>query len=64
MTSPMWHKSSRSTQGTTGDCVEVAKLSETIGVRDSKQPEAGHLSIDRDQFTVLVERVKRSELDL
>jgi hypothetical protein len=64
MTSPMWRKSSRSTQGTTGDCVEVAKLSETIGVRDSKQSDAGHLSIGRDRFAALVERVKRSELDL
>jgi hypothetical protein len=60
----MWRKSSRSTEGTSSQCVEIAQLSGNIGMRDSKQPDAGHLSIGRDRFAALVERVKRSELDL
>jgi hypothetical protein len=27
------------------ECVEVARLPEGIGVRDSKAPDAGHLSV-------------------
>ncbi|MDX6429632.1 MAG: hypothetical protein QOE54_1998 [Streptosporangiaceae bacterium] len=58
-----WRKSSRSnTSG--GDCVEAARLSGTIGIRDSKQPHAGHLAISRDEFAGLVQRIKQHDLDL
>lgn len=58
MTSPTWRKSSRSTnQG--GECVEVAALSDVIGVRDSKDPDAGHLALAPDRFAALVRRIKR-----
>ncbi|WUH98784.1 DUF397 domain-containing protein [Spirillospora sp. NBC_00431] len=60
MTSPIWRKSSRSTEGTTGQCVEVARLTKAIGMRDSKQPEGGHLALTTDQFAALVQRVKNS----
>jgi hypothetical protein len=33
-------------------------------MRNSKQADAGHLSIGRDQFAALIQRTKRSELDL
>nr|WP_190866056.1 DUF397 domain-containing protein [Actinomadura sp. RB99] len=34
-----WRKSTYSTEGTSAQCVEVAALSDAIGVRDSKDPE-------------------------
>ncbi|WP_242883316.1 DUF397 domain-containing protein [Actinomadura litoris] len=58
-----WRKSSYSGSGAAGgqDCVEVARLAGTVGVRDSKAPEAGHLSINRETFAVLVARLKQDE---
>lgn len=54
---PVWRKSSKSTnQG--GECVEVAALSNAIGVRDSKNPQGGHLSLSRENFATLVQRIR------
>ncbi|SDI37924.1 protein of unknown function [Actinokineospora alba] len=49
-----WRKSSRSTGDTETECVEVAFVPGTVGVRDSKKPEAGAL--------VVSERAWRSAL--
>ncbi len=38
-----WRKSSRS--GNQGQCVEVATADSTWYVRDSKNPDAGHLTV-------------------
>jgi formylmethanofuran dehydrogenase subunit D len=58
-----WRKSSRS--GTSGgDCVEVANLAGNIAVRDSKAPQAGHVTLPAGSFTDLVARIKAGELDL
>ncbi|MGI5324035.1 DUF397 domain-containing protein [Actinomadura nitritigenes] len=58
MTAPTWRRSSRSTtQG--GECVEVAALFNVVGVRDSKNPDGGHLALAPKQFAVLVRRIKR-----
>jgi hypothetical protein len=59
----VWRKSSLSTNNG-GDCVEVAQLPGNIGVRDSKAPDAGQLSISRTEFAALVQRIKRDDLDL
>lgn len=39
-----WRKSSRSGQGSNGDCVEVALVSPAVAVRDSKRPDAGAIT--------------------
>jgi hypothetical protein len=63
MTSPVWRKSSRSTEGTTGDCVEVAGLCGAVGLRDSKSPLGGHHAVSRTAFARLVQQIKVGDLD-
>lgn len=41
-----WFKSSHS-GGSGTECVEVADLSATVGVRDSTRPEGPHISVGR-----------------
>jgi hypothetical protein len=54
---PVWRKSRRSTnQG--GACVEVAALPQAVGVRDSKDPERGHLTLTSREFADLIKRIK------
>ncbi|MGQ0838920.1 DUF397 domain-containing protein [Actinokineospora sp.] len=50
-TAPRWRKSSRS--GNTTNCVEVAPLDRTIGVRDSKNPGPA-LSFTRASFATFL----------
>jgi hypothetical protein len=38
-----WRKSSRSGDGSNGDCVEVAFADQAVGVRDSKNSAGRHL---------------------
>ncbi|TDE33650.1 DUF397 domain-containing protein [Actinomadura sp. 6K520] len=64
MTSPQWRKSSRSSDGTSGQCVEVARLDDAIGLRDSKAPSSGHLSLSSESFAALVASVKRNDLNV
>ncbi|MFC9976871.1 DUF397 domain-containing protein [Spirillospora sp. NPDC127200] len=57
-----WRKSSYSSGSSNTDCVELAALGARVGVRDSKAPGAGHLSLSSEGFAVLVGRLKRGEL--
>ncbi|WP_083983931.1 DUF397 domain-containing protein [Actinomadura hibisca] len=57
MESVTWRKASAS--GNDGDhCVELANLGPAVGMRDSKSPEAGHLTVDRASLRALVARIK------
>ncbi|GAA2451289.1 DUF397 domain-containing protein [Actinomadura vinacea] len=59
-----WRKSSYSgaTQGT--DCVELATLPQGVGIRDSRAPDEGHLTVEFADFAALVGQVKDGKLDL
>lgn len=59
MTSPVWRKSSRSSQGTSEQCVEVAELSAGVGLRDSKDPDGPKLVVSRKGFAVFAAAMKR-----
>jgi uncharacterized protein DUF397 len=61
-----WRKSSRSGGGGSDgqECVEVARLSEAIGVRDSKNPAGGNLSLTGPQFADLLAEIKAGKLSL
>ncbi|MFA1546382.1 DUF397 domain-containing protein [Actinomadura chokoriensis] len=53
-----WRKSSHSSSQ--GDaCVELADFGETVGVRDSKDPNGPKLTITRDGFRTLLAGIKR-----
>lgn len=53
-----WFKSSHSgPEG--GNCVETAGLRYAVGVRDSKDPDRGHLSMSPAAWFALTESVKR-----
>jgi len=53
-----WRKSSYS-GNTGGECVEVAPLTPHIAVRDSKNPEAGTLTLSPEAYVAFVGHVGR-----
>jgi uncharacterized protein DUF397 len=55
-----WRKATRSTNNG-GNCVEVARLPGTIGVRDSKNPKAGHLAVSAEAFGDLLNEIRAGE---
>ncbi|MER6816471.1 DUF397 domain-containing protein [Spirillospora sp. NPDC000708] len=55
-----WRKSSRS-QGTGGECVEVARIPGLVGVRDSKDPAGPALVFEPAALRALAAQIKRGE---
>jgi hypothetical protein len=53
LTNARWRKSSYS-GNTGGDCVEVADLGPGVGVRDSKHPEVGILTVSSEAYGAFV----------
>lgn len=49
----VWRKSSYS-GGNNGDCVEVALSTELVGVRDSKAPASGELTVAAEAWTTFL----------
>jgi hypothetical protein len=54
--SAIWRKSSRSGDDSTGNCVEVAFVSDVVGVRDSKNTSAGPLVFGGAAWQAFVSR--------
>ncbi|MQY03251.1 DUF397 domain-containing protein [Actinomadura macrotermitis] len=59
----VWRKSSHS-GGSSGQCVEVTRSSALINLRDSKKPDAGHLTLAHTTFATLIDHMKAGALDL
>ncbi|SEG87470.1 protein of unknown function [Thermomonospora echinospora] len=57
-----WRKSTRSSG--TGACVEVAKLRQLIGVRDSKNPDGPKLSFTPRTWEAFNAGIKSGDYDL
>ncbi|MFB4312141.1 DUF397 domain-containing protein [Actinomadura sp. GTD37] len=57
-----WRKSSRS-NASGEECVEVAALAAGRGIRDSKAPDAGYLTLTAYGFTQLLTHIKQDELN-
>lgn len=55
-----WTKSSYSTRNTTQQpmCVEVQRREGTVGIRDSKNPGQGGLSVSEEAFGALIRVIK------
>ncbi|TDC70084.1 DUF397 domain-containing protein [Actinomadura sp. GC306] len=55
-----WRKSSRS-NASGNECVEVAALPDGYGLRDSKAPETGHLTLTTEDFAQLLTHIRQGE---
>ncbi|RFU39552.1 DUF397 domain-containing protein [Actinomadura logoneensis] len=53
----MWRKSSYSGDNG-GACIEIADLTPSVGVRDSKDPDGPRLTMTRDNLAALTEVIK------
>lgn len=58
----VWHKSARS--GANGNCVEIARLTEAVAVRDSKDPNGPVLIFTAGEWAAFVQGAKLGEFDL
>jgi len=57
-----WCKSTRS--GVNGNCVEVARLKDTVAVRDSKHPMGPTLVFTPAEWEAFIDGAKKGEFDL
>jgi hypothetical protein len=58
---PRWRKSGFS--GPAQNCLELADLGDAVLMRDSKHPDAGHLTFTRSELAALVAAARAGELD-
>ena len=59
-----WRKSSRSTNGNSSNCVEVAVLPNAVAVRDSKDRHGPILIFTLAEWSAFVAGVRADEFDL
>jgi hypothetical protein len=60
-TVPQWRKSSYS-NGAGGECVEVAALEATVGIRDSKRPQGPHIAVQHRAWAGFIASVQLREI--
>jgi hypothetical protein len=58
----VWRKSSHS-QGSGAECIELASLFHTVGVRDSKNPTGPKLTFSRAELTAFFTAIRRGDHD-
>ncbi|MFC4050230.1 DUF397 domain-containing protein [Actinomadura syzygii] len=59
LSTPTWRKSSHSS-GNGGDCVEVARINDTVAIRDSKDPEGPKLLLPLPALASLTRHIKNA----
>ncbi|RFS84633.1 DUF397 domain-containing protein [Actinomadura spongiicola] len=59
LTTATWHKASRSTSNG-GQCVELARIDDTIAIRDSKDPHGPKLLLTPQTLHHLTQTIKNS----
>ena len=59
--SVQWRKSTHSGGADDQHCVELGRLAPEVGIglRDSKDPDGGHLVLSGGQFAGLIEKIKQ-----
>ncbi len=61
ITAVQWRKSSYSGSG--NNCVEVASMAAAVAVRDSKNPDGGHLVFGVKDWEAFLSGIKRGRCD-
>ncbi|GLZ05736.1 DUF397 domain-containing protein [Actinomadura sp. NBRC 104412] len=56
-----WRKSSYSGGANDDVCVELGRLAQGVGIRDSKDPDAGHLTLTPSAFGTLVSWIRQHQ---
>ncbi|MFC4911878.1 DUF397 domain-containing protein [Actinomadura gamaensis] len=60
-----WRKSSYSEGSVNGACVELGVLEAgVLGIRDSKAPRAGHLTVPADGLRALLARIRGDSMNI
>ncbi|MEW2488179.1 DUF397 domain-containing protein [Streptomyces sp. NPDC048411] len=60
-TALQWRKSSYS-NGAGGECIEIANLHTTVGIRDSKRPNGRYIAVQRDAWAGFIASVRLQRL--
>lgn len=62
-TGAVWRKAARS-NGSGGNCVEIAFVDDVVGVRDSKDPEKAPHVYTHPEWEAFLDGAKKGEFDL
>ncbi|GAA2629732.1 DUF397 domain-containing protein [Actinomadura fulvescens] len=59
MSDAVWRKARRSNDAG-GDCIELARLAQGVGLRDSKDPDGPKLTLTRNALADLLEAARQA----